>query len=94
MAKVTWSSFAHEDVEIIAAYIARDSEYAASRFVDKLFNATDKLLDHPLIGRVVPERNDARIREIFCGSYRIIYRIEKSTVWIVGVIHGARNWKP
>jgi plasmid stabilization system protein ParE len=44
-------------------------------------------------GRVVPEYDDASIREIFVYSYRLMYRVEGDTVTIVTFLHGARDFE-
>jgi toxin ParE1/3/4 len=94
VAKVIWAPAALEDIESIAAYIARDSVHHASLFVDRILEAADNLKEHPLIGRAIPEIGQTDCREIFYGSYRIMYRVQKNSVWINAVIHGARDWKP
>jgi plasmid stabilization system protein ParE len=94
VATVIWSPSSLDDIDSIAAYIARDSVYHAALFIDRLFKATDRLAQHPHSGRTIPEIGNVKCREIICGSYRIMYRIEKENIWITGVIHGARNWKP
>ena len=45
----------------------------------------------PLQGRVVPEFGDERLRELIVSRYRDIYSVEDDRVFIVGVIHGARD---
>jgi addiction module RelE/StbE family toxin len=87
---VRWSPEATEDLESIADYIARDSEFYARTVVSKILAVSAKLSEQPLIGRVVPEINDEDIRERFVYSYRLVYRIQPSTVTIVAVIHGKR----
>lgn len=94
MAKVIWSPSSLEDIDFIAAYISRDSVYHASLFIDRLFEVTDRLKNHPLSGRIIPEMSNKNCREIIYGAYRIMYRIEKGNIWVTGVIHGAQNWKP
>ncbi len=94
MAKVIWSPSSLDDIDTIAKYISKDSVYHASLFIDRLFETTDRLRVHPLSGRIIPEIGDHRCREIIYGAYRIMYRVEKSDIWVTGVIHGARNWKP
>jgi toxin ParE1/3/4 len=94
MAKVIWSPSSLDDIDAIAAYISRDSVYHASLFIDRLFKATDRLKQHPLSGRVIPEIGNQNCREIIYGSYRIMYLVEKNNIMITGVIHGAMNWKP
>ena len=34
------------------------------------------------------------IREIFLGRYRLIYRVADGCVFVIGFIHGARDWRP
>jgi len=94
MGEVVWAPSALDDVDAIAGYIARDSVDQASLFVGRLLAAADRLQDFPDSGRVIPEINDPRCREIICGSYRIMYRIERGAVWITGIVHGARDWPP
>ena len=94
MAKVIWAPSALDDIDSIAHYISRDSAYHASLFIDRLFEAADQLLLNPQFGRVIPEIGNQNCREIIYGSYRIMYRIEKNTIWITSIIHGARNWTP
>ncbi len=94
MAKVIWAPSALDDVESIAEYIAKDSVEMASLFVSRLFDATDRLQEFPFSGRIIPEINNPDCREVIYGTYRIMYRVEKDEVWVTGVIHGARDWKP
>lgn len=94
MAKVIWAPSALNDVDSIAEYIARDSVEMAALFVVRLFEATDRLEEFPFSGRIIPEINNSDCREIIYGAYRIMYRIERNEVWITGVIHSARDWKP
>lgn len=94
MGKVIWAPSALEDVESIAEYIVRDSVDQAALFVARLFEGTDRLQEFPLSGRVIPEIGDKFCREIICESYRIMYRLSDNDVWITGVVHGARNWRP
>ena len=94
MGKVTWAPSALEDVNSIAEYIARDSADRAALFIVRLFEATDRLQEFPLSGRIIPEIGNPSCREVIYGSYRIMYRLVNNDVWITGVVHGARNWSP
>ena len=94
MGKVTWAPSALEDVNSIAEYIARDSVDRSALFVMRLIEATDRLQEFPLSGRVIPEISDPSCREIIYGTYRIMYRLVNNDVWITGVVHGSRNWTP
>ena len=88
--RVVWSPEALEDVESIAAYIARDSQRYAASVVEKILEDSRSLALSPYIGRVVPEFENESIRERILYSYRLIYRIEGNVVTIAAVIHGKR----
>lgn len=88
--KVIWSPEAIEDLESIANYIAKDSEFYARAVVSKILDASRRIKKFPLIGREVPEMEDEAIRERFIYSYRLVYKIEKSRILIAAVIHGKR----
>jgi addiction module RelE/StbE family toxin len=92
MAKVIWAPSALDDIDSIAEYIAGDSPEMASLFVNRLMEATDRLQEFPLSGRMIPEINNPDCREVIYGPYRIMYRPEGNEVWITGVVHGARDW--
>lgn len=61
--EVIWSPAALEDVECLAEYIARDSEFYARAVVDKIVDTARKLKDFPFAGRIVPEFQDESVRE-------------------------------
>ena len=42
-------------------------------------------------GRVVPELDEATVRELIVGSYRLFYEVGEESVYVLGVIHGARD---
>jgi len=42
-------------------------------------------------GRIVPERDDERLRELIVGSYRLIYRIAADEVHVIAFVNGARD---
>ena len=56
----------------------------------KVFEVIERLESFPESGRIVPELNRKKIREIILGNYRIIYRIKKDIVEILTVYHSAR----
>ena len=89
--KIVWTEPAVEDLRELHAYIARDSEMYASGFVERIILATERLVDHPKVGRIVPETNDDNIRELLFQRYRIIYRVTHESVEMLSVIHGARD---
>jgi plasmid stabilization system protein ParE len=94
MSKIIWTPRALDDIDAIAEFISRDSVYHASLFVDRIIESANKLKIFPMYGRIIPEIGNPNCREIIYGSYRIMYRIDKHSIWITGIIHGAKNWKP
>ena len=70
--KIAWSPEAVEDLESIAAYISRDSEYYAKAVVSTIVETAKTLGRHPYLGRIVPELGKEDIRERFLYSYRLI----------------------
>jgi toxin ParE1/3/4 len=87
---VVWSPNALDDVDEIAAYIARDSPTYAAAVVEKILDTTRNLQKFPLLGRIVPESNEESIRERFVYSYRLIYQVQEEIVIIIAVVHGKR----
>lgn len=67
--------------------------YAEMQLV-RFFDRTYELEKFPQSGRVVPEIGDDCIREVFEGSYRMMYQIEDTHILMLRVIHFARNYRP
>ena len=89
--KIVWTDPAIDDLQSIRDYIARDSELYADNFISSILMAVERLESFPQIGRVTPEAGNPEIRELFLGSYRIIYRIRQEMIQILTVIHGSRE---
>jgi toxin ParE1/3/4 len=88
--KVVWSLEAIEDVESIAQYIGRDSEFYARAVATRIIQMARSIESFPWMGRVVPELEDEKIRERLVYSYRVVYQVQATRILIVAVIHGAR----
>jgi plasmid stabilization system protein ParE len=79
------------DLESIASYIARDSRYYSAAFVREVRQAARSLRRFAERGSIVPEIGREAIRELYLGQYRLIYQVTKKKVFILGLIHGARD---
>jgi addiction module RelE/StbE family toxin len=88
--RVVWSPRAANDLESITDYIAADSPTYAGTVLKNIVNQTRILARFPQAGRMVPEFDDDKIRELIVYNYRVIYRFEHDAVLIVAVIHGKR----
>ncbi len=90
--KVTWTDAALNDLDGIAAYIARDSAYYAAAFVRNIRSVACSLARFPRRGRIVPELEREAIRELIVGNYRLVYRLSEDSAIVVALIHGARDF--
>jgi toxin ParE1/3/4 len=89
---VRWTKDAFADLDDAARYIARDSRAYAEDVVREALAAARSLRTFPERGRVIPEGNDPRYRELFVKkSYRLLYRIMDDRVVVVGFVHGRRD---
>lgn len=89
--QVLWTEVAWRDLEQVAQYIAHDSPNYAAAFVRKARDAARSLADFPNRGRMVPEFDNAAIRETYIYRYRLIYAVQDDKVHILALIHGARD---
>ena len=91
--KVVWTLAAWNDLETVADFISQDSPYYAAAWVRNVRDAARSLALMAMRGRVVPEIGDEQIRELIIQNYRLVYKVERSRVAVLGVIHGARDLK-
>lgn len=80
-------------LEEAVEYIAVDSPAAAHKLAVAVVAAAESLSELSERGRVVPELNDSRYRELLVGTYRLVYRVEDQHVAIVALVHGARDFR-
>jgi plasmid stabilization system protein ParE len=88
--EIEWSPLAVERVLDLAEYIALDKPDIAVQWATDIFDSTEKLEDHPKIGRVVPEINDEYYRELIEGNYRVIYWLGASKISILTVCYSRK----
>ncbi len=86
-----WTANAIRQLNGICEYISNDSQFYASRMVDRLTSRSIQIQEHALSGEMVPEFGDTTIREVIEGPYRLIYQIVGPTLFVLAVIHGART---
>ena len=89
---VVWTPEAEQDRADIWDYIAVDNPGAATR-MDELFSeAAARLAAHPKMGKTgkIPGTRELIPHE----SYRLVYEIERETLWMLALVHAARPWPP
>ena len=95
--EVRWAQAAFDDLDSIAGYIGKGSPNYAAAFVRDVLEAGFSLAHMAERGRVVPEWQENAIRELLLGNYRLIYQVTETVVYVIGLVHGARDldalWK-
>ena len=90
--KIVWSPEAVEDLVSLRAYIAEDNPAAARRTVRHIIESIEQLIpNNPRIGRAgrVPGTRELVIPR---SPYIVPYRLQRMTIQILRVYHGARRW--
>ena len=90
---VIWSEPAKNDLRHIFEYIAHDSRHYAKKVTQEIVDKTAILNELPRVGRVAPEIGDDNVRELSIYTYRIIYEVRVSEVYILTVAHKRRDLK-
>ena len=88
--KVRWTTEAFEDRLQIWDTIAAEDPQAALRLDQRIARAVSLLEEHPEMGRpgIIAGTRELIPHE----NYRVVYEIAPSAVWILAVVHAARNW--
>lgn len=89
--EISWAESAINSLLEAAEYIAKDSPSYASALTLQAEKAAESLGQFSERGRVLPEMREPNVREVFVGSYRLIYRTSKNLVTVIAFIHGARD---
>lgn len=89
--KLEWTRPAVNSLQGIHDYIAHDQPFYATRFIERVIVAAERLQEFPQLGRKVPESDDPKVREILFQAYRIIYRLSSGRIQILTVFHGNRD---
>ncbi len=91
--KILWTKESLIRLQEIEEYISRDNPVTAIKFINKLIEIAESLVDNPKLGRVVPELSLENIRELLYKNYRIVYLVKKNTIDILTVFEGHRLLK-
>jgi addiction module RelE/StbE family toxin len=89
---VVWTPEAEQDRADIWDSIAVDKPGAAVRMDELFSNAAARLTAYPEMGKA---GKIAGTRELIPHeSYRLVYEIDGNTVWVLALVHTARQWPP
>jgi addiction module RelE/StbE family toxin len=89
--QLRWTEEAAADLERIADYLFENASGQASRIVRTLYEAPEKLLTFPSLGR--PGKKEGT-RELVLPSlpYLVIYTVSHDTIHVARILHGAQKW--
>ena len=94
MVKIRWTELSVDDLKSIRDYIAQNSVRYASITINRIYDRAQILSRQPLSGRIVPEFDDQKIRELIIGNYRLVYLIiNEEYVEILRIYNSARLLK-
>jgi toxin ParE1/3/4 len=82
-----------EDFNGIVSYIAAENRSAAETVVLKIERSLAHLSDHPFLERIPKEEDLIRLGYLWgvVENYLIFYTLEKQTIWVHRILHGARD---
>ena len=91
---VVFSESAISDLEDIHAWYSEQLvPDVGKRLVREIFARVEQLADFPESGRVVPEFEMTTIRELIHPPFRLVYRVDSTSIWIVRVWRSERLLK-
>lgn len=92
--RIEWRPKAHEDLRAIVQYIGRDNPARAKSFGQELRDKTQRLAQHPELGRTDRPGLPQGVRELVAHpNYIVFYRVlaKARTVEILRVKHAAQQ---
>lgn len=91
MVRLKWTEPALSDLDAIADYIALDKPDAARKYVQRVFDAVERLQNFPISGTKIPELPDLPYRQLVVSPCRILYRVMDKEVVILSVMRSERQ---
>lgn len=89
--KIRWTAVAADDLKSVHEYLIERAPAQADIIVDRILVGVDVLEQYPNLGR--PGRLDGTRELVITGTpFIVFYRLRKSQVEILGVLHAARKW--
>ena len=87
---VIWTLSARNDLKSIHDYIRPDSFINAKKVIGAIREKADSLFSVPNRGKLIAEINAENLREVSEQSWRIVYKVDKSDVFILAIVHKRR----
>jgi addiction module RelE/StbE family toxin len=88
---LSWTGLALADLRSLRRYVARDKPAAAKALAERIRASVLRLRELPESGRIVPELQPRRYREVIVPPYRIVYEVRARKIVILRVWHGRQD---
>jgi toxin ParE1/3/4 len=89
--KISISNSALNDLESIQKYYGDEGvSHVGKQFVISIIEHIQTLSDNPDIGRIVPEFDEVKIRELIHSPFRIVYLSEERAIHVIRVWRSER----
>ena len=89
---IRWSGRATRDRSTIFTYLAANNPKAAVKIDDLFAKTAGALAKFPLTG--TPGKIPGTRELVPHESYRLVYEVDGDAVWILAIVHTARQWPP
>lgn len=91
--RIEWRPEAARSLTAQLEWIAERDPWVAIDTGDAVHAAVGRLADHPALGRPGPVVGTREL--IVVGTpYIVVYRIERTVVLVLRILHGAQRWPP
>lgn len=89
--RITWTPRARSARTAAIDYIAQDNPTAALAQLDEIERQTDRLIDHPHMGRMGRVKGT---RELVINRtpFIVVYRLHGEVIQVLHLLHGAQKW--
>jgi plasmid stabilization system protein ParE len=88
---VSLAESAFYDLEAIKAYYSEQGAAAiGENFVKDILTHIEVLSDNPEIGRIVPEFDEPKIRELIHPPFRVVHVLESESIVVIRVWRSER----
>lgn len=82
---------AFNDLEDIQSYYREQGVgHIGDKFVSEIIGHLEVLVEHPEIGRIVPEFAEPNIRELIHPLFRVVYWLDTDTINVIRVWRSER----
>jgi toxin ParE1/3/4 len=89
--KIDWTPLAISHLQSTHDYIARDNSAAAGKIIGQILGAAERLANYPNMGRA-GRIEETRELVVPGTSFIVAYRIRRTDLQILAVLHTSRKW--